>query len=298
MKRKRLSSIILALAVTVALSGPSAFAQNANGNQTANNNVKTDSRMLYHNGEVIHRTPFVYIVWYGNWRIDTASQIILANFLSGLGDTPYFRINSTYPDGSGRTPNGEMSYGGAGEDLYSRGVELTASDIQGIVADQILANGLPLDPSGIYLVFATLDVSSTATGFCIPNAPPHHGYGVVNGSTFRYGFVGSALRCPSLAAAQFIAPNGTRLPTPNDNLEADAMASTVAHVLNEIVTDPLGDAWFDRYGLENSDKCAGTYGQTFLKANGARANVRLPYGDFLIQQNWVNDRKGRCALSQ
>ena len=54
MKRKRLSSIILALAVTVAMSGPSAFAQNANGNQIANNNVKTDSRMLYHNGEVIH----------------------------------------------------------------------------------------------------------------------------------------------------------------------------------------------------------------------------------------------------
>ena len=157
---------------------------------------------------------------------------------------------------------------------------------------------MPYDPSGIYLVFASADVSSTATGFCIPNAPPHHGYGVVNGSNFRYGFVGSALRCPTLAAPQFIAPGGGWLPTPNDNLEADAMVSTVAHVLNAIVTDPLGDAWFDRYGLENSDKCAGTYGQTFLKATGARANVRLLYGDFLIQQNWVNDRKGRCALSQ
>ncbi|MEN3325469.1 MAG: hypothetical protein V7638_276 [Acidobacteriota bacterium] len=101
----------------------------------------------------------------------------------------------------------------------------------------------------------------------------------------------SPLRCPS--ASQFIAS-----PTPNDNPEADAMVSTIAHVLNAIVTNPLGDAWFDRYGLENADKCAGTYGQTFLTANGARANVRTAYGDFLIQQNWVNSRKPRCALSQ
>jgi len=291
MKRKRLSSIILALAVTVALSGLPAFAQNASTNQNGNNNVKTDSRMLYHNGEVIHLTPIVYIVWYGFWGSDIATQLILADFIASIGSTPYFQINSTYPDGSGHTPNGEMILGGGGADPYSHGGALTASDIQGIVADQILGHGLPLDPSAIYLVFASPDVASNATGFCIPNAPPHHGYGVVNGSTFRYGFVGHARRCPSVSGMR-------GQPTPNGNSAADAMASTLAHVLNAIVTDPLGDAWFDRYGLENADKCAGTYGQTYLTANGALANVRTAYGDFLIQQNWVNARKGRCALSQ
>lgn len=292
MKRKRFSSIILALAVTLALPSLPGFAQDIKVNQTANTQVKTDSRMIYHNGEVIHGTPSVYIIWYGDWRTDVASQIILSNFLSGIGSTPYFQINSTYPDGNGNTTSGDLTYAGGGLDQnYSHGSELTASDIQGIVADQILGNALPLDPAGIYLVFASRDVSSTATGFCIPNAPPHHGHGVVNGSTFRYGFVGSPLRCPS--AYQFIAP-----PTPNDNPEADAMVSTIAHVLNAIVTNPLGDGWFDRYGLENADKCAGTYGQTFLKANGSQANVRTGYGDFMIQQNWVNGRKGRCALSQ
>jgi Phosphate-induced protein 1 conserved region len=291
MKSKRMGSRILGLALTVALSGLQAFAQNASTNQNGNNNVKTDSRMLYHNGEVIHLTPKVYIVWYGVWGADIATQLILADFISGIGSTPYFQINSTYPDGSGRTPNGATIYAGACLDQYSHGVELTASDIQGIVADQILGNGLPLDPSAIYLVFASPDVSSTATGFCIPNAPPHHGYGVVNGSTFRYGFVGHAMRCPSLSGM-------IGQPTPNGNSAADAMASTLAHVLNAIVTDPLGNAWFDRYGLENADKCAGTYGQTYLTANGARANMRLGRRDFLIQQNWVNGRQGRCALSQ
>jgi len=300
MKRKRISLIILALAATISLLGLPTFAQTAKSNQTANSQVKTDSRMIYHNGEVIDwRNPVVYVIWYGNFGADVDTQLILADFTSGIASTPYFQINSTYPDASGHTPSGALTYGGGGLDAYSHGVELTAADIQGIVADAILGGQVPLDPSAIYIVFASADVSSTATGFCVPNAPPHHGHGVVNGSTFRYGFVGHAMRCPVIAASQFEAQyDGSHLPTPNRNLGADAMVSTLAHVLDTIVTDPLGNGWFDRYGLENADKCAGTYGQTYLTADGARANMRLGYRDFLIQQNWVNDRKGRCALSR
>ena len=300
MKNKRISSIILGLVVTVSLSGLPAFAQNANTNQGGNTNVKTDSRMLYHDGEVIDwRNPTVYAIWYGNFNADVDTQLILADFISLIGSTPYFQINSTYPDSSGHTPTGALTFGGSGVDPYSHGVELTASDIQGIVADQILTGHVPLDPSAIYIVFASADVSSTATGFCVPNAPPYHGHGVVNGSAFRYGFVGHAMRCPIIAASQFEPQyDGSHLPTPNNNLGGDAMASTLAHVLDTIVTDPLGDGWFDRYGLENADKCAGTFGQTFLTANGARANLRLQRRDFLIQQNWINGRKGRCGLSQ
>jgi len=301
MINKRISSIILALALTVAVSAPQAFAQNATTNQSGNNNVKTDGRMIYHNGEVIDwRNPVVYLIWYGTFGADVDTQLILADFISSIGSTPYFQINSTYPDASGHTPTGALTYGGSGLDgNYSHGVELTAADIQGIVADAILHGQVPFDPSAFYIVIASADVSSTATGFCVPNAPPHHGHGTVNGSTFRYGFVGHAMRCPIIAASQFEPQyDGSHLPTPNNNLGGDAMVSTLAHVLDTIVTDPLGDGWFDRYGLENADKCAGTFGQTYLTANGARANMRLARRDFLIQQNWVNDRKARCALSR
>jgi hypothetical protein len=82
------------------------------------------------------------------------------------------------------------------------------------------------------------------------------------------------------------------------------LASNLAHALNATFTNPRGNGWFDRYGLENADKCVDalgqpTFGQTYLTANGARANIHLgAAGDYLIQQNWVNDRKGRCAMSQ
>ena len=57
---------------------------------------------------------------------------------------------------------------------------------------------------------------------------------------------------------------------------------------------------YDRYGLENADKCKNTFGETYLTSNGARANANVRFGarDYLIQQNWVNDRKPRCAMSR
>jgi len=50
--------------------------------------------------------------------------------------------------------------------------------------------------------------------------------------------------------------------------------------------------------LQNADKCEGEFGLTYLTANGARANLRLGGHDYLIQHNWVNFRKGRCAINQ
>lgn len=291
------------LIMSFARCAQTASAQNA-ANQQPPHDVKTDSRILYHNGPVLHGASDVYLIWYGCWANDcgfagdTATQFILSDFMSSLGSSPYFQINAGYPNSSGLAPSGGLFFGGSAVDrFYSHGLELTAEDIQGIVSDQILGSVLPLDPSGIYIVLGSADVSSNATGFCIPGTQPHHSRGVVLGTSFVYGYVGNPARCPTLGAAQFIAADGSRLPTPNGNFGADAMASTMAHVLNAIVTDPAGSGWFDRYGLENADKCAGTFGQTYTTANGARANLRLGQRDFLIQQNWVNDRKGRCAMT-
>jgi hypothetical protein len=76
------------------------------------------------------------------------------------------------------------------------------------------------------------------------------------------------------------------------------MATNLAHALNGLLTNPYGNGWLDRYNLENADKCTATFGQTYTTANGARANYRLGSRDFLLEQNWVNARKGYCALFQ
>jgi hypothetical protein len=234
----------------------------------------------------------VYLIWYGCWRTDVVCgnlgtpgiQFTLIDLVAHLGSSPYFQINSTYPNlnSPDQVPNGILLYGGSAvETTYTHGNELTDNDIAAIVSDQVLSGELPLDPSGLYIVITSEDISANAVGFCSPGAPmSHHGFSEVLGSRFRYGFVGHAGRCPSLAASQFVAPNGSLLPSPNGDAAADAMASNLAHVLNTMVTNPFGGAWYDRYGFENATKCQGTFGQTYTTANGARANLHLGYRIF------------------
>ena len=272
--------------------------------QRGNTNIRTDTKILYHNGPVMQGHSNVYVIWYGGWNgspgHDTTTQSLIIQFLIGIGTSSYFQINVSYLDAVGNGPGGGLRYSGTSYDPFSRGVELDATKIQGIVHDQISSGLLPLDGAGIYLVFGSADVSANSVGYCQPGAPPHHGLLIFNGAQVKYAFIGHPQRCPTIAAPQFTLPDFTRLPTPNDNFAADAIANTMAAVLSATVTNPVpGFGWFDRYGLENSTKCAGTFGQTYTTPNGARANIQL-FGprDWLIQQNWVNStRKGYCAMA-
>jgi len=239
MRRNTFTAIIFAIAVTLALRGP-VVAQTGQASQSGKDQVKTDSRMIYHNGPIVTGVPEVYFIWYGTWdnnADNTAVQFILTDFLSNVGGSPYFQINAMYPNGIGGAPSGALFYSGAAIDRYSHGLELTASDMAGIVGDQILSGGLPLTPSGIYVVMASADVSSNSTGFCIPAALPQHGTFTALGSQSPWAFVGNPNRCPTVEAPQFYA-GATPLSTPNQNLAADAMASTLAQLLSRVITNP------------------------------------------------------------
>ena len=259
------------------------------------------SKMLYHNGPLLTGTRNVYVIWYGCWAAncgtsgDTETRDVMVQFLISVGNSPYAQINSTYTDASGQPAASAFIYGGdVFDSSYSRGVDLTPSDITGLISDQVNNFQLPQDSQGIYVILSSADIASTATGFCTPSTPPYHGVCIVNGSPVNYIFLGHPKRCPSVAGPQF-SPSG---PTPNNTYAGDVLVSNLAHAINGLVTNPLGTGWYDRYGFENADKCQNVFGQTFLTANGARANVRMGGFDFLIQQNWVNDRRARCALSR
>jgi hypothetical protein len=271
---------------------------------TAAQNQRLTSKMLYHNGPVQTGSRNLYTIYYGCWDDncgfagDTRTIQVLADLITNIGGTPYEQINSTYTDASGQPAASVFIYGGHVQDSsYSLGPDLTQSDIVSLISKQVNNFQLPQDPNGIYVIIASADIASTATGFCTPSAPPFHGQGLVNGAPVKYIFLGNPNRCPTVAGPQFSRSG----PTPNDSYAGDVLASNLAHALNGIVTNPLGNGWYDRYGLENADKCVDAFGQpafgqTYTTANGARANVRFGSRDYLIQQNWVNDRKGRCAM--
>ena len=84
--------------------------------------------------------------------------------------------------------------------------------------------------------------------------------------------------------------------SPNGDAAADAMVSVVAHEIDEAVTDPTLDGWYDARGNENADLCAWKYGTTF-DVGSAKANLTLGKRSYLVQTNWVNVGKGACGLS-
>lgn len=272
--------------------------------QGPNGSAKANSKMIYHNGPVLTGTRNIYTIFYGCWTEncgtlgDLATMNILTDFMISIGNSPYIQINSTYPNASGEAPTGFLIFGGSVIDsAYTHGVELTRDDVVAIISDQVNNFRLPQDRDGIYVIFTSADVSANSIGFCSSYGPPLHDVGIVNGDYVVFGFIGNANRCPTIAAPQFMGPGGTRLPTPNNNFAADAAVTNFAHMLNATLTNPWGNGWYDRYGFENADKCTGTFGQTYTTANGARANINRGGHDYLIEQNWLNDRKGRCAMS-
>jgi hypothetical protein len=143
------------------------------------------------------------------------------------------------------------------------------------------------DPSGVYFLFTSSDVRESSgflTLYC-----GWHDFGTIQGTATKYSFVGDPSRSLSSCAGQTNA-------SPNANVAGDAMVNIAAHELEEAVTDPLLNAWYDSAGNENADKCAWTFGTSYTTPNGSKANMNLGGKDYYIQQNWLNRGTGSCAL--
>ena len=244
--------------------------------------------MVYHGGPLMLGTTKVYYIWYGNWSGNSA-MTILTDFANSIGGSPYFNINTTYFNGSkpAASVSNSVAWAGSTTDDYSKGTALTDAHIQSVVSDAITSGRLPNDTTGVYFVLTSADVNATS-GFCTQYCG-WHTHGTIGGADIKYSFVGNPDRCPSACADQTSGPNG--------NAGADGMASIIAHELEEAVTDPDLNAWYDRRGYENADKCAWTFGTTSTLSNGAKYNMTLGTRNYLIQQNWVNAAGGYCAKS-
>jgi hypothetical protein len=237
--------------------------------------------IFYHGGPIILKGTNVHYIWYGNWSGNTATSL-LEHLAMSIGGSPYFNINTTYTNGSGVRVANVVKYVGSAFDSYSQGTTLSDAAVEAIVAAQN-----PTDTKGVYFVLTSADVNEKS-GFC-KNYCGWHTYTNINGYDIKYAFVGNPDRCPSACAAQTTSPNG--------NAGADAMASIIAHELEEATTDPDLNAWYDSRGEENADKCAWTFGATSRASNGSEYNMVLGGKQYLIQRNWVNASGGYCALS-
>ncbi|HSN00248.1 MAG TPA: hypothetical protein VLS52_04510 [Rudaea sp.] len=244
----------------------------------------TSNGINYHGGPLILNTVNVHFIWYGqsNWPNSTQSNI-LTNLAQSLGGSNYFNINTTYYDGNNTHVSNSVNYSGATSHAETYGTSLSDAQIQQVVADTN-----PTDTNGVYFVLTGPDVTASS-GFCSQYCG-WHTHASILGQDIKYAFVGdAAAQCPSSCMAQTTSPNG--------DAGADGMASVLAHELEEATTDPDLNAWYDRRGYENADKCAWKFGTESTASNGSKYNVMLGGMNYLIQQNWVNASGGYCSMS-
>jgi hypothetical protein len=292
MKAARIISALSVLGLAAA--GAFGATPDGKGGGTATS-VKGESQavtnIIYHGGPVLNTKAGVnvYLIWYGNWSGNTATTI-LPTFVTDENKSAYYKINTTYyGQNNSQFVTGKVHLSGQANDNYSHGTTLTDSAIFQIVQGQISAGSLPLDDNALYFVLTSQDVNESS-GFCTVYCG-WHTHGSYSGKDVKYSFVGNAARCLSACAAQSNGPNG--------NGGADAMASVMAHELEETVTDPDLNAWYFSTGAENADECAWTFGTEYTAPNGTKANMNMNGHDYLIQQNWVqSNTNGRCALSK
>ncbi|HEY6034970.1 MAG TPA: hypothetical protein VIV58_11940 [Kofleriaceae bacterium] len=234
------------------------------------------SSISYHGGPVMTGTVNIHYIWYGNWSGNTATTI-LTDLANGIGGSTYEQINATYYNGSGTHVSGNIAYAGSTNDNYSHGTSLSDAQIE-----QVVAATNPTDTNAIYMVLTSSDVTASS-GFCTQYCGWHTN-ATINGRDIKYSFVGNPDRCPSACEAQTTGPNG--------NAGADGMASIIAHETEEAISDPDLNAWYDRQGAENADKCAWTFGNESTASNGAKYNLTFGNRNWLIQRNWNASTQG------
>ena len=265
------------------------------------------SRVYYHNGPLMSE-PAVYVIWYGNWAVtnkydNPAGQQIIRDFLHAVGGSPYYSMNTTFSTSS-NVITGSVLFGGETTDAGSQGKVLTDAKVFCVVTNAIASGALPNDLNGVFFVLSSSDVYESS-GFCGRYCGFHDNRSLA-GTDIKYAFIGSPVRCLRNCTPQLISPNG--------NPAADGMASTIAHELTEMVTDPNGNAWYDLSNSEVADKCAWTYGHHQYRApNKSWANVGWDFYDrngalqyhrnFLIQRSLVRGytktgmQVNYCAIS-
>jgi hypothetical protein len=300
-----LTRITLALMLVLLNSALPVEAQNDNlpDNEDSIIRLRYGNDINYHGGPVMHGTVNLYYIWYGDWQENSPAVGILSDFAKNIGNSPYLMINTSYWDYTGQPATASIKFGGSYfakylfDNVLNDGKILTDNDILAAIYTVLTQARLPIDENGVYFVITSADVDEKS-GFCTKSCGWHTNT-IYTDKKIKFAFIGNPERCLSKCSIyQGLSLNPTDVISPNGNLGADAMANLIAHELVEAINDPNnGDGWYDNNRQESADKCQWTFGQLYRAANNSFANMKIGDRDFMIQQNWVNDRGGYCATS-
>jgi hypothetical protein len=271
-------------------------AQYANANAKPGGGGGGNTGIFYHGGPIIV-APKVAAVYWSNSTIysggpaagatgsGSQDNSLVGYFMSNLGASSYWNINTTYTNGSGQHVARSLNYTqfwAANSSVPAPGASVSDAQIANIITTGFTSGKLTFDASTIYAVFTGPGVNlggGFGSQYCA-----YHGHFSWNGNDVKFAAMPRNLDFPSAC---------TDGQAPNADAAADAEVNTLGHELEEAATDPDLNAWYDRRGYENADKCAWNFG-TSTGSAGALSNITVGSKRFMVQQNWINSGSGGC----
>jgi hypothetical protein len=287
------------------------FSNNGNelnhGNAGAQNGAIVQAGINYHGGPVLQAGTKVAAVYWsastiysggptpGSTGAGSSDGSNVGYFLSHVGGSPYFNINTSYTNSAGTPIVNSVSYtqfwANNSVSVPSGTKRVTDATMLSMLQSGFNTGKLTYDPNTLYAIFTQGSVNlggGFGTQYCA-----YHSWGNVTVGGVTKTVLYAAM--PDAGAKPSACSNGTA--SPNGDPHADAVISVLVHEVEETTTDMNGNAWYDSSGQENADKCAWTFGTTFTTPNGGVANVTLGTKNFLIQRNWLNVGSGSCVMS-
>jgi hypothetical protein len=219
--------------------------------------------MTNHGGPILNSSVVRAIYWGSSW---SNSAFIgdkmngLDTFYSGWTGSGYSKTTTEYSSSNGQVSGAISSY-------LTRLVDTSAGPTSAPSTATIVAevSKMILSPvaNGYYPVY--VDLKRGSAGYCA-----WHDTGTVRGVQVQVAF--------------FFNLDGDSGCDPADSRTIhsqglEALANVSGHELSEAETDPHLNAWYDRMGNENADKCAWKFGASPLQ---------LGSDSWKIQGNWSN----------
>jgi len=270
---------------------------------TANNGIAYNGGPIMDDANGVN----VYYIWYGDWSKDRLAQKVLVNFITHIGGSPYFNINTTYysyepgPAGTKLIKDpviNAVHYKGSTTDNYSQGANLSDYQVYLAVANAITGGALPADKNGVYFLLTSADVVQAefaASYFCAwHDSTIDGGLPAVDGVDVKMAWVGNfAAQNPYACIPNYeVSISGS--------LGADGMATFIAHELEESVTDPDITSWVNFAPFnENGDLCDFVFPGPYHSGSASDPippDMVFAGTPYLIQENWVNAKGGYCAI--
>lgn len=220
--------------------------------------------LVYHNGPVVTAKSTAHPIFWGkSWGTYSGDKMTgIDLFYAGANATTYMGTNTEYTQNGGAHVS--PAFAGVTHVVDTTAAPTGAPQTSAILNEVCKIAGTAAVAGDYYPVY--VDTPRGSTGYCA-----WHSWGSCNGKSIQFAF--------------FFNLDGDAGCDPSDNETGhsqglSAIANVSGHELSERQTDPQGNAWYDKQGAENSDKCAWKF--------GANAVVFPNNTIWKIQGNWSN----------